>query len=220
MPNGLRSLFHLILIFGLPPFLVLTAVHLFLNPSWISFEYGRPDFPKAELFTDQARLVNATESLLYCTGDRTRAQFVGLGVYNDREIKHMTDVRILIERERVFYGVDVALLAISLVALGWWKENRRLAARGLFRGGALTIVLFFGIALFAATGFNSFFTLFHRVFFEGDTWLFYETDSLIQFYPLPFWIDTVFGIVGSSIVGAIIVSAIGWFWGRRIDAAR
>lgn len=216
MPNWLRTLPHFILIIGIPPFLVLSAVHLFLTPNWIAFEYGRPNFPKAELFSDQARLFNATESLLYCTGDRTLAQFVGLGVYNDREIKHMTDVRIVIEKERVFYAVDVALLLISLVTLGWKKETRALAAQGFFHGGVLTVVLFLGIALFAATGFNSFFTLFHRVFFEGDTWLFLYTDSLIQFYPLPFWVDTVFGIVGLSILGAIIIGAIGWLWKRQI----
>ncbi len=218
MPNWLRTLFVIILIIGIPPFLVLSAVHLFLTPNWIAFEYGRADFPKAELFNDKDRLYNATESLLYCMGDRTLEQFKALGVYNDREIKHMTDVRVVIEKERVFYAVDAALLLAALLALGWKKETRVLAARGMFRGAVLTLVLFAGIGLFAATGFNVFFTLFHRVFFEGDTWLFLYTDSLIQFYPLPFWMDTVFGIVGLSIVGALVVGAIGWVWGKRVDS--
>lgn len=218
MPRWLSNLLILILIIGIAPFLVLSAVHLFLTPNWIAFEYGRADFPKAELFSDQARLYNATESLLYCTGDRTLAQFVGLGVYNDREIKHMTDVRLVIEKERVFYAIDAALLLISLIALGWKKETRAMAAQGLFRGAVLTLLLFAGIGLFAATGFNTFFTLFHRVFFEGETWLFLYTDSLIQFYPLPFWEDTVFSIVGLSVVFALIVGVVGWWWGRKVNS--
>ncbi len=199
MPRWLSNLLVLVLIVGIPPFLVLSAVHLFLTPNWIAFEYGRSDFPKAELFSDRDRLYNATESLLFCMGDRTLAQFEALGVYNDREIKHMSDVRELIAKERVFYALDGMLLLIALVASSWKKETRAIAARGLFRGAALTIVLFVGVAFFAAVGFNTFFTLFHRVFFEGDTWLFYTTDSLIQFYPLSFWIDTTFGIAGLSV---------------------
>jgi hypothetical protein len=155
-----------ILIIGIPPFLVLSAVHLFLSPNWIAFEYGRPDFPKAELFSDQARLYNATESLLYCTGNRTLAQFVGLDVYDDREIKHMTDVRLVIEKERVFYAVDVVLLLVSLVGLGWMKETRQSAAQGLFSGSVLTLVLFLGIAFLqqlASTAFShSFIASFSR----------------------------------------------------------
>ena len=215
MPNWLKGLFVLVLSIGIPPFLVLSAVHIFLTPGWIAFAYGRADFPKAELFSDSARLYNASESLLYCTGDRTLAQFKALGVYNDREIKHMTDVRQVIERERVFYAVDAALLLVAFAALAFRKVTHSFAARGLYRGAVLTIVLFAGIGLFAATGFNTFFTLFHKVFFEGDTWLFLYTDSLIQFYPLPFWIDTTFSIVGLAVVGALMLGAVGWLWGKR-----
>jgi uncharacterized membrane protein len=39
------------------------------------------------------------------------------------------------------------------------------------------------------------FTAFHAVFFEGDTWLFQFSDSLIRMFPLRFFQD-VFIILG------------------------
>lgn len=217
MPKWLSTLLMLVLVLGIAPFLVLTSVHAFLLPNWIAFEYSRPDFPKADLFNDKDRLFNATESLLYTTGDRTLEQFKALSAnYNEREIKHMTDVRVIISQERVFYWIDVALLLIAIVVLGRNKETRALAAGGLLRGALVTLGLFVIVAVAAAISFNTFFTTFHRIFFSGDTWLFLYTDSLIQFYPLPFWIDTTFAIVALATAGAIIVGALGWVWGRNL----
>lgn len=216
MPHWFARMLMLLLIIGIPPFLVLANLYVFLTPQYIDYEYGKPGFPQAELFKDADRRYNSVESLLFVTGDRTLAQFTALGVYNEREIKHMVDVRELITKVKVFQVVDGLVLLIALVALVWQSATRPLAARGLLGGGLLTLALFGAVGLFAVVGFNTFFTAFHRVFFEGDSWLFLTTDSLIQFYPLPFWIDTSFGIVGLTIVEALIVGAIGWWWGRAM----
>lgn len=216
MPKWLSTVLVIILIVGIAPLLVLTSVHIFLLPNWIAFEYSRPDFPKADLFNDKDRLLNATESLLYTTGDRTLEQFKSLSAnYNEREIKHMTDVRVIIGQERVFYWIDATLLVIALLVLGRNKETRPLAAGGLLRGALLTLGLFVIVGAAAAISFNTFFTTFHRIFFSGDTWLFLYTDSLIQFYPLPFWIDTTFAIVGLAALGAVLIGAVGWWWGKK-----
>jgi integral membrane protein (TIGR01906 family) len=84
----------------------------------------------------------------------------------------------------------------------------------LLKGAVLTVGVFVAVGLFAAVGFQTFFTLFHRVFFEGDTWLFNYTDSLIQFYPLPFWFATSIALVSVTIGEAVIIGWVGWRWGR------
>ncbi|MDE3087980.1 MAG: TIGR01906 family membrane protein [Chloroflexota bacterium] len=215
MPRWLTNLLMLVLIIGIPPFLILSNVFLFMAPNWLDYEYGKPDFPKAQLFDDKDRRYNAAESIEYIRGNRTLEQFKALGVYQDREIKHMVDVRNLVDKVKVIDPVLGVLLLVSVVGLTVRPTTRASAAQGLFRGGVLTILLFGAIGLFAATGFNTFFTDFHRIFFEGDSWQFLYTDSLIQFYPLPFWFDTSIALVGLTVAEAIAVGAIGWWWEKR-----
>ena len=49
-------------------------------------------------------------------------------------------------------------------------------------------------------GFDSFFTRFHEMFFEGDSWRFSDTDTLIRVYPERFWVDV------SQIAAALTVA--------------
>jgi len=71
-------------------------------------------------------------------------------------------------------------------------------------------------ALAGMLNFDWFFTQFHLIFFEGDTWLFLATDTLIRLFPPQFWFD------GSLIVGlltlaqAAVVGGVAWFLGHRI----
>ena len=215
MPRWLANLLFLLLVVGIPPFLVLSSVFLFLTPQYLSYEYSKSDFPKADRFTDTERTFFASESIEYERGNRNFEQFKALGVYNDRELNHMVDVRILIAQVSVFQAMDGLVLLILLAAFASMPGTRPLAPRGLLTGGILTLGLFGVIGLFAASAFNIFFTDFHRIFFQGDTWLFFYTDSLIQFYPERFWFDTAIALVGATVFEAIIVVAIGWLWTRR-----
>jgi integral membrane protein (TIGR01906 family) len=211
----MSRLLMFVLVVGLMPFLILTNVFFFMTPNWLAFQYSQPDFPKAERFNDKDRFYYGSESIEYVRGNRTLEQFKALGVYDDREIKHMIDVRVLVDQVKIVDPIIGILLVVALVALASRAATRALAARGLFRGAVLTIALFVAAGIFAVTGFNTFFTLFHRVFFQGDTWLFNYTDSLIQYYPLPFWFATIISLVVSTLIEAVIIGGIGWWWGKR-----
>jgi len=215
MPRWLANLLTLVIVIGIPIALILTNVFIFMTPNWLAYQYSQPDFPPSVRFTPQDRYRLASESIEYIRGNRTLEQFKALGVYDEREIKHMVDVRDLVDKVKVGLPMLAILIIVSLGALARQKESRALAARGLLNGAILTIGLFVAIGLFAAIGFQTFFTLFHKVFFEGDTWLFNYTDSLIQFYPLPFWFATSLALVATTIVEAIIIGLIGWRWGKN-----
>lgn len=217
MPRWLVNLFVAVLIIAIPPLLVLSNVFVFMTPQYLLFEYDKPDFPRADLFSDKDRRYYASESIEYIRGNRTFEQFKGLGVYNERELKHMIDVRVLVDASSRFLLVDGLIALAALVALAWTSSTRPLAARGLFRGAALTVVLLALVGLFAGAAFNTFFVYFHRVFFEGDTWLFLYTDSLIQFYPTRFWFDTALLLSGLTVVEALVLGAIGWAWTHIIS---
>lgn len=242
MSRSMTNLFSLIITLAVPVVLIVSNVLLFMNPAWLAFQYAQPDFPASVRFTPQDRLRFGSESIEYVRGNRTLEQFIALGVYDEREIKHMVDVRVLVDQVKIVLPVVAVLEVIALVVLArgipsrWGDDNapssgasmtphrlprlqeREIAARALFNGGRLTIGLFLVVGIFAAIGFNTFFTLFHRIFFTGDTWLFNYTDSLIQFYPLPFWFATSIALVGLTIVEALIVGAIGWWWGRTLNS--
>ncbi|MBM3131293.1 MAG: TIGR01906 family membrane protein [Chloroflexi bacterium] len=212
MSRSLANLLSLIITLAVPVILILTNIFIFMNPTWLAVQYSQPDFPPSVRFTPPERYRLASESIEYVRGNRTLEQFKALNVYDAREIKHMIDVRELVDKVKIVLPILVALMIASLLALARAKENRALAARGLLNGAILTIGLFVALGLFAAIGFQTFFTLFHKIFFEGDTWLFNYTDSLIQFYPLPFWFATSIALIALTIGEAIIVGLIGWRW--------
>jgi len=217
MSRFITTLLVALIVIGIPPFLILANVFGILTPNWIAYQYSQPGFPPAFTFDAKARLYNASESLEFVAGNRTYEQFKALGVYDERELKHMVDVRVVIANLRVFWVANLLWLIAALVILGRRSATRALAAQSLVRGAGLTIAFFVGVGVFAAVGFNQFFIFFHSLFFEGDTWLFNVTDSLIQFYPLPFWITTTMVLVGITVVEAIIVGALGWWWQRQIQ---
>jgi len=57
--------------------------------------------------------------------------------------------------------------------------------------------------------FDTLFTSFHRIFFEGDTWLFSYSNSLIRLFPLRFWQDVFITIGGLSIFFSLLAAFIG-----------
>jgi uncharacterized membrane protein len=54
--------------------------------------------------------------------------------------------------------------------------------------------------------FWSFFADFHHLFFQGNSWLFPDSDTLIRLYPLQFWQDAVLSI---GIISALCGLALG-----------
>lgn len=200
----------------LPIVLTLGSLYYFMSVPFIEWQYSRPGFPPAQLFTPEARLHNSVQTLRYTRGEISEQDLINLNVYNEREIKHLVDVYKV--TSVVFLVEPIALVIVigSLILLWLRRETRIYAARALFYGGIWTFVFIAAIGLFAVFAFDSFFVTFHRIFFEGDTWLFNYTDSLIQFYPVEFWETTVYGIALFVVIGAILATAVGGFLMRRV----
>ena len=79
------------------------------------------------------------------------------------------------------------------------------------RGGWLTVGLIVALLVYLVLNFNSLFVLFHRVFFEGDTWLFEYSDTLIRLFPVVFWRDAFIWVGVLSLGGG---AALGYFFGK------
>lgn len=179
----------------IPIVLLGLALRVLLTPLFLQIEYRLPYFPPDEYgFSTTDRLHYAPYALHYLLndedisylGDLTFAD--GEALFNPRELSHMQDVRgVTLGSLRLWYTtlVIVGMLAVWSRLGKWWQ----VFLRGLKRGGWLTVSLVLAVGLFAAMAFWQFFTIFHSLFFEGDSWLFLYSDTLIRLFPIRFWQD-------------------------------
>jgi integral membrane protein (TIGR01906 family) len=126
-------------------------------------------------------------------------------MYNERELSHMRDVKILIQNAFLGWGILGILLVLAGV-ISWQQKNLSPFFRALSRGGWATLVIIGLILVGVVVSFNGLFTDFHRILFTGDTWLFYYSDTLIRLFPMQFWQDAfiwmgVFAIIQALIFG-------------------
>ncbi|MBN2385526.1 MAG: TIGR01906 family membrane protein [Anaerolineales bacterium] len=191
----------------LPVSLVFLAVRLLLTPTFLYIEYSLPGFPPDEYgFTTEDRLQIAPLALEYLLND-SGITFLGDlefpdggELFNQRELSHMLDVKNVVKPVllvgHLVWGV-VAGLGLWAFFGGWWPGY----VGAVRRGGWLTVGLVAVLALAAAVSFWQFFTFFHSLFFEGDSWLFLYSDTLIRLFPLRFWRDA-FLAVGLTSLGS------------------
>jgi integral membrane protein (TIGR01906 family) len=119
----------------------------------------------------------------------------GTPLYNERELRHMQDVKNVTRSALRLWYISLALL-LGLGLWAWFGDWWQYFLLGLKRGGWLMVGLAALIGAIVIVGilinpnvFDNFFILFHSLFFEGDSWLFLFSDTLIRLFPIRFWQD-------------------------------
>ncbi len=202
MKPNLTSILSYLVSLLTPLALIGTALRILLTPLYYNIEYRMPYFPADEYGMTQAeRLHWAPFAVTYLVNSADVSYLGdlkfedGSPLYNERELKHMADVKnVVVSALRVWYGSLAILILLAIIAWrGKWIPNY---INGLRRGGLWMIGL--AVALGAVVGvgitinpdvFWGFFVFFHSLFFEGDSWLFYYSDTLIRLFPIRFWQD-------------------------------
>ncbi len=111
----------------------------------------------------------------------------------------------------------VALLAIAVLALALaWTRLRSVVPRGLLAGALATLAVAVLAVPVILLGFEGFFTRFHEVFFEGDSWRFSNTDTLIRLYPERFWEDVSQLAAVITVGQALVLAPLAWLWLRAV----
>ncbi len=185
-----------------PLALIGTALRILLSPLYFNVEYRMPYFPMDEYgMTQQDRLQWAPFALTYLTNGADISYLGdlkfddGTPLYNERELSHMADVKQVVINALGVWTISLISLAVLafLAKRGGWIPD---FINGLRRGGMWMIGLAAALGLIAGAGitlnpniFWQFFTLFHKIFFTGDSWLFYYSDTLIRLFPMRFWED-------------------------------
>jgi integral membrane protein (TIGR01906 family) len=205
MNPTLHRLIVVLIVLVTPFFLILTAIRVLFTPLYLQVEYRMPGFP-ADLygFSMEDRLKWAGVSMEYLLNDSDISFLAdqrlpdGSPLYNERELSHMVDVKVVLQRALAVWGI----LLLAFIGLGFWAWRAgwlRDYFRALSNGSILTLVLMALILVGVAVSFYQLFTYFHLLFFEGDTWLFNYSDTLIRLFPLRFWQD------GFILMGAVTV---------------
>jgi integral membrane protein (TIGR01906 family) len=202
-----------------PLALIGLGLRALLTPAFLQIEYNMPYFPPDEYgFTREDRLKWAPYALDYLVNSADISYLGdlkfddGSPLYNERELSHMEDVKRVTQGALNVWYISLA----SLVMLGgWsWREGWMQAYRqGLMRGGWLMVGLAGAIGLIVVIGilvnpnvFWNFFAGFHSLFFEGDSWLFLYSDTLIRLFPLRFWQDAFLWAAVIALAGALALA--------------
>lgn len=217
-PTPLQSLLSWLVTLCLPFALVLTAVRLLFTPFFLEVEYRTPNFPPDPYgFTLEDRLKWSKVSMEYLLSDDTIEFFEtqrfdnGARIYNDRELRHMDDVKAV-----VGWAFRVWMLAVGVVIgvgvwawQGGWSDLYMLA---LTRGAWITLGFVGVVVLFVILAFGPFFVFFHNVFFPPGTWTFAFSDTFIRLFPMRFWQDTFLWVGGLAVLQAVLIL---WLGARR-----
>ena len=208
LPPLLSNLLRIIIQVLIPILLILGSVRLLLVTAnvWIPIEYRSPGFPHDPYgFTLDDRLEWSKVDMDYLLNEAEIDYFdqfhldSGEPMHNERELIHMEDVKILVQNTWFAFRMGIILLIFLFILLGWdqgflsvWEVLRKGALWGLI----LLVVLVIGIAI----GFGVLFVGFHKIFFEGETWIFRYSDTFIRLYPERFWRDVFIILAGLTVI--------------------
>ena len=180
-----------------PVVLLFLGIRLLASEFFLELEYNRASFPADTYgFTTKERLEYATYCIDYLTSEAdidllSELRFEdGEPVFNGRELSHMEDVKKVFQ-PAVNLGFGLTLVFFGFLLMAQRRSWRVMMIAGIRRGGWLAFGLVVILGLLATAGFMQFFTQFHAIFFEGDTWIFPYSDTLIRLFPMQFWQDAI-----------------------------
>ena len=225
-----RHIFFPIVAVILPFVLLMNAIICVFTPQYLVSQYRSADFPADPFgFTLEERIEYGTESVNYIT-DFTHKYpddyLAGLKMkdgsplYNEREVSHMYDVRVVFQNARFAMAVMIVFIIITMLLVSKKPDSLPGFLRALTIGASLTLFLIVLVGIGILTGFDAFFDAFHHLFFTGDSWLFWENDSLIRLFPEPLWVHGFTHAAILTAVFAVLILVITYFAGKRVNKGK
>ncbi len=199
MPTWLAAIARVLLVLAMPVVLLLSPLYLFVTPAFVRHEYAQKGFPPSERFAPEERLRLSDTIVNYLRGRASREEMASMRTDRgevallDSEVQHLVDVKVVMDAFWRAHGIGLAVALLCLIVL-WASPARPSVPIALRQGVWITAGLIAAIVISSFIDFDLFFTRFHEMFFSAGSWLFLETDTLIQLYPLPFWVDAVWKI--------------------------
>jgi integral membrane protein (TIGR01906 family) len=211
-----------VLVLSLPILLLAANLRVVTGHWFVRWEYRRAGFPPDPYglsTAERIRLAEVCQDYLATHADISLLADLRLSsgepAFNERELRHMADV------QAVYLGLTVAGVVAALIWVGAGtvsalsRRAQAIMPDALLNGSLFSVGLLAAVALFMALSWGQFFTAFHRLFFEGDTWVFPRSDTLIRLFPNRFWIDIGVALVGLLVIEAVAIGIAGRMWRRK-----
>lgn len=191
-----KNFIKLITVISIPILLISMNIQLLLNPFYLECEYSKDNFPEPKIMTKEKRLILSKNVLAYIKGNTDVSTLRESGLFNEREISHLNDVRVLVERLTLVGNLSGLIIIFSILFLISQGEGLRNLVLNIFTGSLATLMLIVLFLILSFFNFNFLFIKFHEILFPQGNWTFYLRDTLIQLYPRKFWVDSTFVILG------------------------
>ena len=210
IPRWLAPLLQAVIVVAMPVVLFFSPLYAFVAPPFVRHEYAQPHIPGAERFTPPERLRLSDAAVGYLRGRVSREALASLRTmegetaFEAREVEHLVDVKRVIDAMLVAHAWAAVLGVLSGLAL-WRTGERGRVSAGLTTGVWLAGGLIWFVVVSALLDFGTFFTAFHQVFFTPGSWVFDYRDTLIQLYPIEFWMDAVWKMGAAIGLEAVVV---------------
>jgi integral membrane protein (TIGR01906 family) len=164
-------------------------------------EYRKYDVIKNVNMEEKELLFVTEEMMSYLKGKRDNLNIEAVidgeqqEFFNEKEIAHMKDVRVLFWGGQWLRRIGVIICIITVIFLLFQSKIEFLLK--CLRNGLISFIVFMAILVgIITTNFTKYFVIFHKIFFSNNLWILNpETDRLINIVPEPFFIDTSIRIV-------------------------
>ena len=166
---------------------------------------------------DAMRQVRARGGRIYlCTG-RSLAEARTIGevpidgrvqeFYNEDEISHMTDVRVLfVLCIRLRFAAAALCLGLAFYIIrGTHRDWVYVLSRGFVRVCGVILLAVLALGLLISTNFSKYFVVFHEIFFSQGNWMFDVTKSrMIDIMPEEFFSD-IAGLIAVTFLVSVVI---------------
>ena len=208
----------ILIILVIPFWFLIGSVRMLVTSEYLRVEYNKVDFPEDPFgFSKEQRISFASENVRYLRENLPISALEnqnneGQALYNLRELSHMEDVQDVYQFFWTFWKVISAIIGLVAILSLTWRRNWQAFASALRIGGFGTAIFIALIGFLAFIGWDTWFLIFHKLFFTDGTWTFNFSDTLIRLFPQKFWVDAVFTVSGLSLIMGLLTG----FLGRRL----
>lgn len=206
----------IIVILVIPFWFLIGSVRLLVTSEYMRVEYNKVDFPEDPFgFSKEQRIDFASENVRYLRENLPISALEnqkneGQALYNLRELSHMEDVQAVYQFFwNVWKTISLIMGLVAILSLTW-RQNWQAFASALRIGGFGTAIFIALIGFLAFIGWDTWFLIFHKLFFTDGTWTFNFSDTLIRLFPQKFWVDAVFTVSGLSLILGLLTGFMGW----------